>query len=461
MPLNSPQHKLASSWESTLKEMRKMLNEAGGKPLTDAAFETFRSLEDEADSLAGRVSTALGEPWGPRIDPSSARAERLRTREEWAQRSGRMPAFLEDTAPGGSGGYGGGGSEFRSLGEQLQSIVRASTPGMPVDQRLYAERTTGANELVGAEGGFLLGREFATDLLTRAWQQATIAPKCRQFSIPQNRSALDLPAIDETSRVSGSRLGGVRGYWLAENASGTPTKPKLRSISLKPAKLAIYLYASNELAEDASVLGDFVSNCFSEEASFCIDDSLVRGDGAGKPLGILNSGCLVSVAKTAGQIADTFTYANAVAMMARLKPGSAGKAGWFINQEVLTQLPLMTLDIWNSPKTDIVGGSAVYVPSTGDANAPWGRLLGMPVFVIESASALGDVGDVILANWNDYVVARRGGPRFDQSIHVEYLSDQSVFRMLARLDGQPIDKSPLTPYLGSATVSSFITLDAR
>jgi hypothetical protein len=47
------------------------------------------------------------------------------------------------------------------------------------------------------------------------------------------------------------------------------------------------------------------------------------------------------------------------------------------------------------------------------------------------------------------------------SIHVQFLYDESIFRFVLRLDGQPERASALTPYKGSDTLSHFVALQTR
>jgi hypothetical protein len=44
---------------------------------------------------------------------------------------------------------------------------------------------------------------------------------------------------------------------------------------------------------------------------------------------------------------------------------------------------------------------------------------------------------------------------------VRFEYDESVFRFVTRLDGQPVRASALIPYKGSATLSNFVALAAR
>ena len=265
---------------------------------------------------------------------------------------------------------------------------------------------------------------------------------------------MKINGIDETSRAA-TRYGGIVGYWKDEAASKMASKPKFRQIELSLKKLIGLCYATDELLADASALESFIRQAFVGEFGFLIDDAIINGTGAGQPLGILNAGCIVSVAKETGQNADTVVAENIVKMHARRFAGQTQNYAWFYNQNIEPQLFTMSLAVGT-------GGVPIYMPPGGLSNAPYGRLMGLPAIAIEQAATLGDQGDIILANFqNGYILAEKGGIQADMSIHVQFLYDESVFRFVLRIDGQPVRASALTPYKGTDTQSHFITLAAR
>jgi HK97 family phage major capsid protein len=246
----------------------------------------------------------------------------------------------------------------------------------------------------------------------------------------------------------------VQAYWADEAGTATATKPKFRRIELKLKKLLAFYYATDEEIQDASVLASLAQAAFAEEMAFKVDDALIRGTGAGNPLGILNSGSLVSVAKETGQAAGTIVYENIIKMEARMPARSQLRASYFINVNCMPQIMLMTLP----------GGTAstpVYLPPNGAAGAPYGTLMGKPIIKIEQCSSVGTQGDVILADWSQYRLATKGGLQQAQSIHVQFLTGEQVFRFAYRVDGQPARAKPLTPYKGSETQGPFVVLDTR
>lgn len=342
--------------------------------------------------------------------------------------------------------------KFHTIGDQMVAVMRAGMPGGHIDPRLY-NAATGLNETSPSDGGFLVQTDFSSELLQQVYQTGILAPRCRRISISGNSNGIKINGVDETSRAS-TRSGGIVGYWKDEAAQKTASKPKFRQIELTLHKLIGLCYATDELLADAAALEGFIRQAFAAEFGFLLDDAIIRGTGAGQPLGILNAGCLVTVTKEAGQGADTIVWENVVKMYARLFAGSRPNAVWLINQAAEAQLMQMAMSVGT-------GGVPVYLPAGGASQSPYATLFGRPVIAIEQCSALGDVGDIIFADFNGYILAEKGGIESAMSIHVKFDYDESVFRFVLRCDGQPVRANSLTPYKGSDALSHFVALAAR
>jgi HK97 family phage major capsid protein len=338
---------------------------------------------------------------------------------------------------------------FASFGEQLMAAYRAAMPGGKVDERLSTRAASGLNETTPSDGGFLVQQDFVTELLKRTYETGILASKVKKIPISTNANGMKINAIDEDSRANGSRWGGVQTYWEGEADEITASKPKFRQMELSLKKLTGLCYATDELLQDAAALEAVIRQAFAEEFGFKIDDAILSGSGEGEPLGILNSGAIVTVAKEASQT-DTITVENLIKMWNRLWSRSRANAVWYINQEL--EPYLYTLKIGDKP---------VYIPAGGLSEKPYGTLFGRPVVPIEQCSAAGEVGDIILADIGQYLLIDKGGIKSASSIHVRFLYDENVFRFIYRVDGKPIWTKPLTPYKGSATISPFVTLAKR
>lgn len=235
---------------------------------------------------------------------------------------------------------------FSSFGEQLMAAYRAAMPGGKVDERLSTRAASGLNETTPSDGGFLVQQDFVTELLKRTYETGILASKVKKIPISTNANGMKINAIDEDSRANGSRWGGVQTFWEGEADEITASKPKFRQMELSLKKLTGLCYATDELLQDAAALEAVIRQAFAEEFGFKIDDAILSGSGEGEPLGILNSGAIVTVAKEASQT-DTITVENLIKMWNRLWSRSRANAVWYINQEL--EPYLYTLKIGDNP----------------------------------------------------------------------------------------------------------------
>lgn len=348
---------------------------------------------------------------------------------------------------------------FRTLGEQLQAIAGASlSGGTQVDGRLKWESLTsatgGAVAGIASDGGYLIQKDFSTTLLTRMNDIGNIKDRVNTIPISANSDGLELYAVDETSRATGSRWGGVQVYWGAEADEAAAKKPKVRRMLLELKDLIGLAYASNRLLRDASALGAIFTQAFAEEMNFMIEDSLINGDGVGKPIGILNSGAVVSVAKETGQAAGTIVYENIVKMYSRCWLRSRPNAVWIYNQDIEPQLMTMSIGVGTA-------GQPVYLPAGGASATPYATLMGRPAFPVEYCATLGTTGDIMLVDFSQVAAIEKDAMQADQSIHVRFTTNENTFRFIYRYDAQPTWNSALTPFKGSATKSFAVKLDTR
>ena len=346
--------------------------------------------------------------------------------------------------------------KFNSLGEQMAAVMKAASPGGHADPRLY-NAASGMNEGVPSEGGWLVQSDFTQELIRDVYATGQLASRCRRVTISGNSNGMTINGVDETSRATGSRYGGIRGYWLDEAGEKTKSKPTFRQIELKLRKLIGLCYATDELLGDAAALGGIIRDGFVAEFGFLLDDAIMNGAGGNQPLGILNSGAVVTQDKEPGQDANTVVAENVIKMFSRLFASSRPSAVWYINQNIEPQLYTMALPVG-------LGGQLVYMPPGGLSGNPYGQLFGRPVIPIEQCQTLGTSGDIVLGDLtNGYILAEKGGIQSDMSIHVRFVYDESVFRFVLRVDGQPVRSTPLTPYKGGAnyTQSHFVTLETR
>ena len=411
---------------AAIKEMRSMLDkaEAEKRDLSEEEQAKYDGLNDEVEARAAAIE----------------KEERVRALEANLDEPENEPIKNE---PGKTEER-----KFGSFGEQLSAIISASNPSTrKVDDRLIEQRAaTGLGEGIAADGGFLVQTDFSSELLREAFDTGLLASRVRRVPVGANANGLKMNGVDETSRATGSRWGGVQIYSAAEAETVTVKKPKFKQIELKLNKIMGLCYLTDELVQDTTALEAIVTQAFSEEFGFVIDNYILNGTGAGEPLGIMGSDALISVTRTA--IHD-IQFADIQGMWKQFNPRSKNKGVWCVNN-------VSEVKLWGLKLTDYV---PLYMPPGGLSGAQYGTLLGRPVLNIEQTSDdVGTTGDIILADFSQYMMIDKGGIDTASSLHVRFLYDEQVLRFTYRCDGQPIWSSALTTYGGNNTVSPFVVL---
>jgi HK97 family phage major capsid protein len=355
-------------------------------------------------------------------------------------------------------------TEPMAFGEMLQAVALAGGADIPgVDRANLTKRlhslhaaATGHSATVGSDGGFRVGLDTSADLMQKAYEYAQLASRCSTTEIGANSDGLESQFIKESSRATGSRLGGVRVYRGAEADSVTASKMQFGRFELRLEDMLAATYFTERSLQDASSLASVVSDGFRDEFAFVLDDEIVRGTGAGQCLGVTIAPATVSVTKETGQTAATLVAENVMKMWARCWGRSRLNSVWFYNQELEPQFQSMQIGTGTSAQL-------VYMPPGGLSNAQYGTLYGRPCIPIEQASAPGTVGDIMLLDLSQYKLITKGGLQNAESIHVRFLNNERCFRFTTRVNGKPTWDTALTPYKGSAsaTLSPFVVLGAR
>jgi HK97 family phage major capsid protein len=374
----------------------------------------------------------------------------------------------------------------KGFAQQLQAVANAGR-GRQVDPRLSgifgdfnaqgvfqaSGGSDGAmNEAVPNEGGFLVGADVSEKIYQRTYLTGEITRRCQRQPISANSNRMKLRIVDEDSRADGSRMGGVLAFWANEADTFMATKPRFREIELFLNKLTALVFATDELLNDAPALEAWIMNNLPTELSFRVEDALFLGTGAGQPAGIFNSAAFLSLSP--GGTANVVTGADVEAMWARFwhpglknsiasysstnltggNVGSLPAAAWFIDQSVIPQLFSMQVGTGNGPAVILLyhppGGNPLY--------GPYGELLGLPVIPTEHNAVLGTVGDIVLADMSQVLLADKGAPEVAASMHVRFVQGEMAFRFTYRVDGQTTWKKPLTPKNGGPTLSPFLGL---
>ncbi len=337
---------------------------------------------------------------------------------------------------------------YKSLVAQLRDIKQAATGFVSDDLRLV-QNAMGGQAGVGQDGGFAIQTDFAGMMMESAAKAGEILPLVDSYTVTDGSNSVKWVDIEETD-VSTTVFGGVQVYWAAEAATVAASKPTLKEKELKLEKLLGFAYATYELESDSSFVNELYSRAFRLAIQRSLEGTIVSGDGIGKPLGFLNSGGLVTVAKETGQAAETILWDNLSKLYHRQLAKAQGV--WVAHPDAHEQFDFLSFPVGT-------GGVPVYLPATqvGSINS----LRGRPIVESDHCSALGTAGDINYIDPSQYMLALKGGVDEASSIHVQFLTAENCFRFIFRANGMPKRNHTLTIKNSSNPRSSFITLATR
>jgi len=337
---------------------------------------------------------------------------------------------------------------FPTISSFLAAVVNRGVAGVH-DERLLMIPTKGdiSAALDGENlqsGAALVPEEYRSQLMRIALEFATIRPRAREM--PMGSSTLTMPRLRDESRANDTLFGGVQVFWLEAGDDITESEPEFAQIQLTARALAAITELDNTtISDSAQSLPAIVGELFGEAITWKEERTFMRGNGVGKPLGYLESGCVIEVTRESG---GANVQADDIhAMEARILPGADMRAVWMIHPGLREDLGKMNL------------GGVQYWQE--DLTSPRPRTLnGRPVLLSEHCSTPGTSGDIILVDWGSYLIGDRMAMAMAASEHVAFDRNATRMRVVARLDGQPLLDSPITLADGSAdhTVSPIVTL---
>lgn len=420
------------------------------REMTATELESFRVSVDESEGYKNKISALQKQ-----LDIQNKYNEEVEDINTINARVVKDTAISDDLKERVTLDPKRGFKNFADFGLAVQSACSPGNHSVNTNLRVLAA-ATGMSQGVGSDGGFLVPPEFNNTI----WDGMNSMPLNLMALVDQyviTGESLTINANAETSRATGSRFGGIRGYWLAEAAQATASKPTFRKLKLEPHQLAVMVYVTDKLLANAVSLQSYLSRAAIEEITFMVNDAIINGDGAGKPRGILAAGGgLVTILKESSQVAATVVQENVSKMWARLHPNSRSRALWLHNVDVEPQFDQLNTKIKNVAGTENVGGitNVVY-------NSEKNSLKGRPLMPTEFNATLGTVGDLILLDPKGYAVGLQGAIDTALSMHLRFDYAETAFRFMFAIDGQPYLSSALTPYKGSATLSTHVVCETR
>lgn len=307
----------------------------------------------------------------------------------------------------------------------------------------------------GVQGDFLIPVEYAAGILDFASQSNPFMQMASKYPLKGN--SFSLKYYKSKNRTSANFYGGVVSYWVEEGNAPTASDMQFGKIDFRLHDLAMLIAATNDMIEDApEAVSGIINKAFGARLGYDLENSFLNGNGAGQPLGILNSGAKINQAKKTSQAAATIVSENLISMRNRLPNESKKNAVWIYASDAA--VAIQNCKIGESTFPAFIPAGAL------SANQTLDTVLGRPAYESEHlSSALGTSGDIILVDPTQYGVAYKGTftPSVESSAHLYFDSNKTAFRLVFRVDGQPLWDTYITPAQGSVTKSPIVTLETR
>jgi len=337
---------------------------------------------------------------------------------------------------------------FRGHQDFFRAVMRAGS-GRGVDERLRPLATQGSDEQQAASnpyGGYLVPVGVAPGILSVKPEGDPLAQHIR--NIP-----MTAPKIQFNARVDKNHSTSVSGGLIVtrhpETVDGSASRMSFEQIEMNANEEVGFAFATERILSDSPTsFVALLTSGFSDEYIANAMKERILGSGVGERQGILNTPCLISVTAETAQVAGTIVKENIDKMAARC--WRYNTAVYLANHNTRPQLRSLH---------QIVGIGGVTVPYFSQS-AGQEYLDGRPIHFTEFAKGVGTAGDLILANWSEYIEGAYQSEQYAESMHVRFLALERCFRFYRRNDGQWWWRSALTPANGD-TLSPAVVLATR
>ena len=334
------------------------------------------------------------------------------------------------------GGHGGDGDTARD--PTVVELLRHRLDGdaLPSETRGWEMQT-------GESGGVLVPQQYGEEILRIEPAEEVVMPRGRVMpagSPPD--AAITMPAF---TQGGDGVFGGVTMTWIEEGGEKPETDGKLHTITLQPHELAGTTEVTDKLLRNAAAAEPFITGLLQDAIRGERDYQFLRGDGVGKPLGLINSPGALDVNRAT---ANTVEWDDIRAMRPKMLPRSIQNAVWLANHEL--EEHLLGMEDNND--------NLIFVQGDATRNTP-AQLNGRPIVFTDILPAPGNRGDLMLADLRYYIIKQGSGPFVDASRHVRFKENKTVIKVFTNIDGQLWVREPLATRNAAGHVSPLVILN--
>ena len=405
-------------------------------------IDAVRAIEGDADKIAERdleleTLTADASKLSKKIDFERTVAESAKTLRSVVERCSPAPEVTEERSEKArveAVPFSGRLRAFAKAEDAYKAGMWFKAKGGDAHAKRWCEdHGVEVRALGGASGA---GSNFVPDILS-----STVLRLVEQYSaFAQNATSIQMPS---DVVLFPKRTAGNSAAWISENSAITPADPNATQVTVTAKKLAAAVVISSELLQDSIVsIADWVAAELALGISNAVEAAAFSGNPSNAPnvAGLVTShaGGLIktttagqsttydyaaSLVTAAGDTPDEVTKANLLAMMAAVPQHSRQGAKWFVSPFFFSAC-MQNLDLNQGGSVGLSQGLGL-------------TFLGSPVVLTDRLPSGADSTGAVMALYgnmaNSSIYGTRSGLEIQSSDQVNFLSDQTVIRAIARV----------------------------
>lgn len=319
------------------------------------------------------------------------------------------------------------GEKAVAMGKPARSfyadILLANKGDQEARARLLKSSGKAMTEGTNTAGGYLVLPEILSELITVREQAAILRPLFSSMNVNTN-------SIQITSST-----GAMTAEWVAElgtKPTGDLTFGQVTASVFTAAGLGV---VSNQLLADASPsIDSLVTADIAKRLATLEEVAFIDGNGSGKPTGILNTSGVNSTTITSTTIPDLLDAI--VGGITDIQTNYQGNPTHIV-MHPRTWARIMKARESSAPSTYLIGGGSTAFGRRANDPLPAGELFGYPVILTKNIPTNKGTGTnesrVIIGVFNEGLILDRQGITVDQSPHVYFSTNQTVFRVEQRV----------------------------
>ncbi len=261
--------------------------------------------------------------------------------------------------------------------------------------------------------------EFMTELLELPPEPPFLFDRVRK--VPTKTGTIRWPKVTQTD---GSEYGGVVVDWIGEAGEKPKTEPIFEQVSIQTHELAARTEISRTLLSRSVIdMTQFIGREFRGAIMNEKDNVFLTGSGVGRPLGIMNTSGVRTVAR---QLAGDVSYDDLVNMEHAIRVNHRAGSVWVMADDVIKILR----------KKKDTDGRPLFVENS--RTGAFDMLFGKPVIATHRLTE--EFDDVVFGDWRQYIAPIETDVVILRSDHRKIENNIVVFVVFIMCGGKPVQE---------------------